>query len=134
MGHVQDMEGRKMSKHLGNVVDPWTVLDAQGADAVRWYFYIGSMPWLPSRFSAESVSEAQRKFIGTFWNTYAFYVLYAEIDQFNPTSISLRTASSPRWIAGCSRGSTRWSKPWTATSTSCASPRAGARCRRFRTS
>ncbi len=85
MGHVQDMEGRKMSKHLGNVVDPWTVLDGQGADAVRWYFYTGSMPWLPSRFSADAVTEAQRKFIGTVWNTYAFYTLYAEIDRFDPT-------------------------------------------------
>ncbi|MDO4572316.1 MAG: isoleucine--tRNA ligase, partial [Clostridia bacterium] len=85
MGHVQDMEGRKMSKHIGNVVDPWTVLNAQGADAVRWYFYTGSMPWLPSRFSAEAVAETQRKFIGTLWNTYAFYVLYAELDGFDPT-------------------------------------------------
>ena len=101
MGHVQDMEGRKMSKHLGNVVDPWTVLDAQGADAVRWYFYIGSMPWLPSRFSAEAVSEAQRKFIGTFWNTYAFYVLYAEIDQFDPTKYKLedcQLSEMDRWV------------------------------------
>ena len=85
LGHVQDMEGRKMSKHIGNVVDPWDVLNVQGADAVRWYFYTVSMPWLPSRFSPEAVSEGQRKFIGTFWNTYAFYVLYAEIDGFDPT-------------------------------------------------
>jgi isoleucyl-tRNA synthetase len=101
MGHVQDMEGRKMSKHLHNVVDPWTVLNAQGADAVRWYFYTGSMPWLPSRFSAESVSEAQRKFIGTFWNTYAFYVLYAEIDKFDPTQYSLKDCAlseMDRWV------------------------------------
>jgi isoleucyl-tRNA synthetase len=101
MGHVQDMEGRKMSKHLGNVVDPWTVLDAQGADAVRWYFYIGSMPWLPSRFSAEAVSEAQRKFIGTFWNTYAFYILYAEIDKFDPTQYKLedcQLSEMDRWV------------------------------------
>ena len=101
MGHVQDMEGRKMSKHLHNVVDPWTVLDAQGADAVRWYFYTGSMPWLPSRFSAESVSEAQRKFIGTFWNTYAFYVLYAEIDKFHPTKYALKDCTlseMDRWV------------------------------------
>jgi len=101
MGHVQDMEGRKMSKHLGNVVDPWTVLDAQGADAVRWYFYIGSMPWLPSRFSAAAVSEAQRKFIGTFWNTYAFYVLYADIDRFDPTKHRLedcRLSEMDRWV------------------------------------
>ena len=85
LGHVQDRDGRKMSKHLGNVVDPWSVLDKQGADAVRWYFYTASMPWLPSRFSAEAVSEAQRKFMGTLWNTYAFYVLYADIDGFDPT-------------------------------------------------
>lgn len=85
LGHVQDKDGRKMSKHLGNVVDPWSVLDKQGADAVRWYFYTASMPWLPSRFSSEAVSEAQRKFMGTLWNTYAFYVLYADIDGFDPT-------------------------------------------------
>jgi len=85
LGHVQDAEGRKMSKHLGNVVDPWDVLDDQGADAVRWYFYAASAPWLPSRFSKENVSEYQRKFMGTLWNTYYFYVLYADIDQFDPT-------------------------------------------------
>ena len=85
MGHVQDMEGRKMSKHLGNVVNPWEVLDKQGADAVRWYFYSSSMPWLPCRFSGEAVSETQRKYMGTLWNTYAFYVLYADIDGFDPT-------------------------------------------------
>ena len=73
-----------MSKHKGNVVDPWTVLDHQGADATRWSFYTESMPWLPSRFSPENVSESQRKFLGTLWNTYAFYVLYADIDKFNP--------------------------------------------------
>ena len=101
MGHVQDMEGRKMSKHIGNVVDPWTVLDKQGADAVRWYFYTVSMPWLPSRFSPEAVSEVQRKFIGTFWNTYAFYVLYADIDQFDPTQHPLencKLTEMDRWI------------------------------------
>ena len=90
LGHVQDQEGRKMSKHIGNVVDPWSVLDAQGADAVRWYFYAGSMPWLPSRFGADNVSEAQRKFIGTYWNTYAFYVLYADIDDFDPSQHVLK--------------------------------------------
>ncbi len=89
LGHVQDMDGRKMSKHIGNVVDPWTVLEKNGADAVRWYFYTVSMPWLPSRFSPEAVSEMQRKFIGTFWNTYAFYVLYADIDEFDPTEYRL---------------------------------------------
>ncbi|MDR3240033.1 MAG: isoleucine--tRNA ligase [Clostridiales bacterium] len=84
MGHVNDKYGQKMSKHKGNVVDPWEVLDKQGADAVRWYFYTVSAPWLPSRFYEDAVGEAQRKFMGTFWNTYAFFVLYAEIDQFNP--------------------------------------------------
>ena len=66
-------------------MDPWAVLDKQGADAVRWYFYTGSAPWLPSRFSEEAVSDAQRRFMGTLWNTYAFYVLYANIDGFDPT-------------------------------------------------
>lgn len=84
LGHVNDKNGIKMSKHKGNVVDPWTVLDHQGADATRWSFYTESMPWLPSRFSPENVSETQRKFLGTLWNTYAFYVLYADIDKFNP--------------------------------------------------
>ena len=99
LGHVQDKDGQKMSKHKGNVVDPWTVLDKQGADAVRWYFYVGSMPWLPSRFYEDAVSEAQRKFMGTFWNTYAFYVLYANIDGFDPTkhAISLDNVMD-RWI------------------------------------
>lgn len=90
LGLVADKDGIKMSKHKGNVVDPWSILDNQGADAVRWYFYTGSMPWLPSRFSAEAVSEAQRKFMGTLWNTYAFYVLYAEIDSFDPTKHTLK--------------------------------------------
>lgn len=84
MGHVQDRDGQKMSKHKGNVVDPWTALDAQGADAIRWYFYTNGAPWLPSRFYAEAVSESQRKFMGTLWNTYAFFVLYANIDGFDP--------------------------------------------------
>ena len=91
LGHVQDKEGKKMSKHLGNVVNPWDVLDQQGADAVRWYFYTNSAPWLPNRFYSDAVSEAQRKFMGTLWNTYAFYILYAEIDQFDPTKYELRT-------------------------------------------
>ena len=85
LGHVNDKNGIKMSKHKGNVVDPWTVLDKQGADATRWSFYTDSMPWLPSRFSPENVSESQRKFLGTLWNTYAFYVLYADIDKFDPS-------------------------------------------------
>ena len=79
-----------MSKHKGNVVDPWTILDKQGADAVRWYFYTGSAPWLPSRFYEEAVSEAQRKFMGTLWNTYAFFVLYADIDKYNPANYNLK--------------------------------------------
>ena len=84
MGHVQDAEGRKMSKHLGNVVNPWDVLDRQGADAVRWYFYANGAPWLPTRFSHELVSEMQSKFMGTLWNTYAFFVMYAAIDDYKP--------------------------------------------------
>ena len=101
LGHVQDKEGRKMSKHIGNVVDPWVLLDNQGADAVRWYFYTSSMPWLPNRFSAEAVSESQRKYMGTFWNTYAFYILYADIDNFDPTRHKLvrdNLAPMDRWI------------------------------------
>lgn len=89
MGLVQDKDGRKMSKHIGNVVDPWDVLNKQGADAIRWYFYQASQPWLPSRFSDEAVSEGQRKFMGTLWNTLAFYVLYANIDAFNPLEHAL---------------------------------------------
>lgn len=101
LGHVNDKDGVKMSKHKGNVVDPWSVLDKQGADATRWYFYTSSAPWLPSRFSAENVSEAQRKFMGTLWNTYAFYVLYAEIDKFNPSEHSLdeqKLTVMDKWI------------------------------------
>lgn len=101
LGLVCDMDGKKMSKHLGNVVNPWEVLDKQGADAVRWYFYTGSMPWLPSRFSMESVSEYQRKFMGTLWNTYAFYILYAEIDSFDPTQHELKMenlTAMDKWV------------------------------------
>ena len=101
MGHVQDKNGQKMSKHKGNVVDPWTVLNKQGADAVRWYFYTNSAPWLPSRFYDEAVSEGQRKFMGTLWNTYAFYVLYANIDNFNPKDYTLdyeKLAPMDKWI------------------------------------
>lgn len=90
LGHVNDKNGIKMSKHKGNVVDPWSVLDKQGADAVRWYFYTGSAPWLPSRFYEDAVSEAQRKFMGTLWNTYAFFVLYAEIDKYDPSKYNLK--------------------------------------------
>ncbi|NSW90341.1 MAG: isoleucine--tRNA ligase [Firmicutes bacterium] len=101
LGLVQDKDGQKMSKHKGNVVDPWTVLDKQGADAVRWYFYTGSAPWLPSRFYEEAVSEAQRKFMGTLWNTYAFYILYANIDKFNPINYKLeyeKLSVMDKWI------------------------------------
>ena len=101
LGHVNDKNGIKMSKHKGNVVDPWSVLDKQGADAVRWYFYTGSAPWLPSRFYEEAVSEAQRKFMGTFWNTYAFFVLYAEIDGYNPANYDLKKCKlslMDKWI------------------------------------
>ena len=101
LGHVNDKDGQKMSKHKGNVIDPWVVLDKQGADAVRWYFYTNSAPWLPSRFYEEAVSESQRKFMGTLWNTYAFYVLYANIDRFDPTKYRLEYDKLPvmdRWI------------------------------------
>ncbi|MFA5586019.1 MAG: isoleucine--tRNA ligase [Saccharofermentanales bacterium] len=83
LGHVLDKDGIKMSKHLGNIVEPGHILDAEGADAMRWMFYSGSNPWLSARFSEESVNEAKRRFMGTFWNAYAFFVLYANIDQFD---------------------------------------------------
>ena len=101
MGHVQDAEGRKMSKHIGNVVDPWDVLGVQGADAVRWYFYASGAPWLPTRFSGELVSEMQRKFMGTLWNTYAFFALYASIDNYDPTAQKADPASlslMDKWV------------------------------------
>ncbi len=101
LGHVNDKDGIKMSKHKGNVVDPWTVLDNQGADATRWHFYTSSAPWLPSRFYPEAVSEGQRKFLGTLWNTYAFYVLYAEIDKFDPRAYDIKDCKltvMDRWI------------------------------------
>ncbi len=85
LGHVQDADGKKMSKHLGNVIDPWSILDKQGADAVRWYFYANGAAWLPTRFSGALVSEMQAKFIGTLWNTYAFFALYASIDNYEPS-------------------------------------------------
>ncbi len=101
LGHVNDKNGIKMSKHKGNVVDPWSILDKQGADAVRWYFYTGSAPWLPSRFYDEAVSEAQRKFMGTLWNTYAFFVLYADIDKYNPAEYKLsdcKLSLMDKWV------------------------------------
>lgn len=89
MGHVQDEDGQKMSKSKGNAVDPMDALNKFGADAIRWYFYVNSAPWLPNRFHDKAVEEGQRKFLGTLWNTYAFYVLYADIDNFDPTKYTL---------------------------------------------
>ncbi len=89
LGHVQDENGQKMSKSKGNAVDPFEALEKFGADAIRWYFYTNSAPWLPNRFHDKAVTEGQRKFMGTLWNTYAFYVLYANIDEFDPTKYSL---------------------------------------------
>lgn len=101
LGLVGDEHGVKMSKHKGNVVDPWDSFNKQGADAVRWYFYTASAPWLPSRFYSEAVSETQRKFLGTLWNTYAFYVLYADIDGFDPSKYDLKKCKltlMDKWI------------------------------------
>ncbi|MBD5134715.1 MAG: isoleucine--tRNA ligase [Lachnospiraceae bacterium] len=89
LGHVQDENGQKMSKSKGNAVDPFDALETHGADAIRWYFYTNSAPWLPNRFHDKAVTEGQRKFMGTLWNTYAFYVLYANIDEFNPMDYNL---------------------------------------------
>ena len=101
MGLVQDENGQKMSKHKGNVVSPWDILNNQGADAARWYFYSANAPWLSNRFSDAAVNEGQRKFMGTLWNTYAFYVMYADIDNFDPTKYTLDTANlcaMDRWV------------------------------------
>jgi len=101
LGHVQDAEGRKMSKHLGNVVDPFVMLDKFGADALRWYFYSSSAPWLPKRFSEEAVQEGQRKFLATLQNTYAFFAMYAQIDGFDPLAHPLEKTQltlMDRWI------------------------------------
>ena len=89
LGHVQDENGQKMSKSKGNAVDPFDALETYGADAIRWYFYINSAPWLPNRFHGKAVTEGQRKFMGTLWNTYAFFVLYANIDEFDATKYKL---------------------------------------------
>ena len=89
LGHVQDENGQKMSKSKGNAVDPFEALEKYGADAIRWYFYINSAPWLPNRFHGKAVQEGQRKFMGTLWNTYAFFVLYANIDEFDATKYTL---------------------------------------------
>ncbi len=101
LGHVQDENGQKMSKSKGNAVDPFEALETYGADAIRWYFYINSAPWLPNRFHGKAVQEGQRKFMGTLWNTYAFYVLYANIDNFNPTEHTLDYEKLPvmdKWL------------------------------------
>ena len=101
MGHVQDENGQKMSKSKGNAVDPFDALETYGADAIRWYFYTSAAPWLPKRFSGDSVREGQRKFMGTLWNTYAFYVLYANIDNFDASKYTLETDKLPvmdKWV------------------------------------
>ena len=101
LGHVQDENGQKMSKSKGNAVDPFEALETYGADAIRWYFYINSAPWLPNRFHGKAVQEGQRKFMGTLWNTYAFYVLYANIDNFNPMDHTLDYEKLPvmdKWL------------------------------------
>lgn len=101
LGHVQDENGQKMSKSKGNAVDPFDALAMYGADAIRWYFYINSAPWLPNRFHGKAVQEGQRKFMGTLWNTYAFFVLYANIDEFDATKYTLDYASlsiMDRWL------------------------------------
>ncbi len=101
LGHVQDENGQKMSKSKGNAVDPFEALETYGADAIRWYFYINSAPWLPNRFHGKAVQEGQRKFMGTLWNTYAFFVLYANIDDFDATKYTLEYDKLPvmdKWL------------------------------------
>ena len=101
LGHVQDENGQKMSKSKGNAVDPFDALETYGADAIRWYFYVNSAPWLPNRFHGKAVMEGQRKFMGTLWNTYAFFVLYGNIDEFDPTKYSLEYEKLPvmdKWL------------------------------------
>lgn len=101
LGHVQDENGQKMSKSKGNAIDPFEALETYGADAIRWYFYINSAPWLPNRFHGKAVQEGQRKFMGTLWNTYAFFVLYANIDEFDATKYTLdydKLAVIDKWL------------------------------------
>lgn len=101
LGHVQDENGQKMSKSKGNAVDPFDALETYGADAIRWYFYINSAPWLPNRFHGKAVQEGQRKFMGTLWNTYAFFVLYANIDEFDASKYTLaydKLAVMDKWL------------------------------------
>jgi len=101
LGHVQDENGQKMSKSKGNAVDPFEALETYGADAIRWYFYVNSAPWLPNRFHGKAVQEGQRKFMGTLWNTYAFLVLYANIDEFDATKYTLEYDKLPvmdKWL------------------------------------
>ena len=101
LGHVQDENGQKMSKSKGNAVDPFEALETYGADAIRWYFYVNSAPWLPNRFHGKAVQEGQRKFMGTLWNTYAFFVLYANIDEFDATKYTLDYEKLPvmdKWL------------------------------------
>ena len=101
LGHVQDENGQKMSKSKGNAVDPFDALATYGADAIRWYFYINSAPWLPNRFHGKAVQEGQRKFLGTLWNTYAFFILYANIDNFDATKYALEYDKLPvmdKWL------------------------------------
>ena len=101
LGHVQDENGQKMSKSKGNAVDPFEALETYGADAIRWYFYINSAPWLPNRFHGKAVQEGQRKFMGTLWNTYAFFVLYANIDEFDASKHTLeyeKLSVMDRWL------------------------------------
>ena len=101
LGHVQDENGQKMSKSKGNAVDPFDALETYGADAIRWYFYVNSAPWLPNRFHGKAVMEGQRKFMGTLWNTYAFFILYANIDEFDATKYELEYDKLPvmdKWL------------------------------------
>jgi cysteinyl-tRNA synthetase len=103
LGLILDPDGQKMSKSRGNVVAPWDVLDTHGADALRWYYFTSQQPWSGYRFSVEAVGESVRKFLLTLWNTYSFYVLYANVDGFEHAGATLDPAASRRSTAGCSR-------------------------------